>query len=284
MSEDLPRRAAAEALGIALLVFFGAGSAVAATKVGGDKLSYPALGMVALAFGLAIAVAIYAFGSTSGAHINPAVTVSLALVGRFPWREVVPYVLAQLAGATAGALLIVAAFGSGAVDLGATGGTTLGDGVTSAQAIVAEALGTLLLVTAIMALAVDKRAPTGWAGFIIGLSVTAAILVVGPLTGGSFNPARTLGPLLTTALFGGDADWGHYIVYVVGPLAGGAVAAFGYDLIARPGDAEEGPDTDESEGTAGRQGTEGEVTGRAAGDASGGSRQGSGGTVTGERD
>src|SRR5919106_1213753 len=184
MTGELSRRLLGELVGTAILVLFGAGSVVAALTVGDGPLDYPALGMVAITFGLAIAVAIYAFGTTSGAHINPAVTVTLAAVGRFPWAEVPSYVGAQLVGGTVGAALIVAAFGGDAVDLG-TGQTTIADGVSYGQAIVAEAIGTYLLLTAIMALAVDRRAPGGWAGWMIGLAVTAAILVIGPLTGGA---------------------------------------------------------------------------------------------------
>lgn len=190
MEVSLARRIAAGVVGTGILVLFGAGSVVAALRVGGGELDYPGLGMVAITFAFAIAVAIYAFGTTSGAHINPAVTVSLAATGRFPWGEVPAYVVAQLVGAAAGAALIVAAFGGDAVDFG-TGGTTLADDVTYVQGIVAEAIGTFLLVTAVMALAVDSRAPAGWAGFMIGLAVAAAILVIGPLTGASLNPART---------------------------------------------------------------------------------------------
>ena len=220
-------------MGTGILVLFGAGSVVAALKMGGGELDYPGLGMVAIAFAFAIAVAIYALGTTSGAHINPAVTVSLAATGRFPWGEVPAYVVAQLLGATAGAALIVAAFGGEAVDFG-TGETTIADGVSYAQGIVAEAIGTFLLVTAVMALDVDARAPAGWAGFMIGLAVAAAILVVGPLTGASLNPARTFGPLLVTTIGGGDTQWGDLPLYIVGPLAGGALAAFAYDMVARP--------------------------------------------------
>ena len=85
MENALARRLAAEVVGTAILVLFGAGSVVAALRLGGGELDYAGLGMVAIAFALAIAVAIYAFGTASGAHINPAVTVSLAAVGRFPW-------------------------------------------------------------------------------------------------------------------------------------------------------------------------------------------------------
>jgi len=150
------------------------------------------------------------------------------------------YVAAQLVGATAGAALIVAAFGGDAVDVG-TGVTTVADDVTYAQGIVAEAIGTFLLVTAVMALAVDSRAPAGWAGFMIGLSVAAAILVIGPLTGASLNPARTFGPLLVTTIGGGDTEWGDLPLYIVGPLAGGALAAFAYDMVVRPRAVEVAP-------------------------------------------
>jgi glycerol uptake facilitator protein len=241
MEVSLTRRIVAEVVGTGILVLFGAGSVVAALKLGGGKLDYPGLGMVAFTFAFAIAVAIYAFGTTSGAHINPAVTVSLAATGRFPWGEVPAYVVAQLVGGTAGAALIAAAFGGDAVDFG-TGVTTLADDTTYAQGIVAEAIGTFLLITAVMALAVDSRAPAGWGGFMIGLSVAAAILVVGPLTGSSLNPARTFGPLLVTTIGGGDTEWGDLPLYVVGPLAGGALAAFAYDMVARPRAVELAPE------------------------------------------
>jgi glycerol uptake facilitator protein len=271
---ELSRRLLGELVGTAILVLFGAGSVVAALTVGEGALEYPALGMVAITFGLAIAVAIYAFGTTSGAHINPAVTVTLAAVGRFPWAEVPAYVGAQLAGGTVGAALIVAAFGGEAVDLG-TGGTELASGVTYAQGIVAEAVGTYLLLTAIMALAVDRRAPVGWAGLMIGLAVSAAILVTGPLSGGSLNPARTFGPLIVTAIGGGDAPWGDFPVYLIGPLVGGLLAGFTYDAIARPrvfeaeraqgtqGDIEGRRDREAEEpAVPSRQGTAGEIAGR----------------------
>jgi len=228
------RRLLAELIGTALLVLFGAGSVVAALLAGGGTVDYPALGMVALAFGLIIAIVIYALGTTSGAHINPAVTVSLAVVRRFPWREVPAYVVAQLAGAVLGGLLIVAMFGTRATDLGGVGSTVLADGTGYLRGMVAEAIGTFALLFTIMALAVDRRAPTGWAGLIIGLAVTVDILVLGPLTGASMNPARTLGPYLTNTLFGGSTPWADFWAYVIGPLVGGAFAAVVYDLVARP--------------------------------------------------
>jgi glycerol uptake facilitator protein len=107
-----------------------------------------------------------------------------------------------------------------------------------------------------MALAVDRRAPAGFAGLVIGLSVACAIMVIGPLTGGSLNPARTFGPYLTTSVFGGSPPWKDYWIYVVGPLAGGAIAALVYDFVARPG-REEAPAA-----AAAEQGAAGVVEGR----------------------
>lgn len=275
MSADPVRRLLAEAIGTGILVLFGAGSVVAALTLGGGELDYAGLGMVAITFALAIALAIYAFGNTSGAHLNPAVTVSLAAVGRFPWSEVPAYIAAQLAGGLVGAALIWAAFGGDAMDLG-MGQTSIADGTNYLQAIVAEAIGTFLLVTAIMALAVDKRAPGGWAGLMIGLSVAAAILLIGPLTGGSLNPARTFGPLLVGTIGGGDTFWGDLPAYVVGPLIGGVVAALAYDAVARPREFDEVEPAQGTQGDIegrrdrvaepamepGRQGTAGDVTGR----------------------
>lgn len=254
MVDSLVRRCAAELVGTALLIVFGPGSVVAALTVGEGTLDYAGLGMVSLSFGLVVALVIYAFGSTSGAHINPAVTVVLATTGRFPWRDVVPYVAAQLAGSVGGGLLVVATFGTAAVDLGNVGGVAFGPGVGYGQAVAAEAVATFLLVLAIFALAVDRRAPAGWAGLMIGLSVTALILVFGPLTGAAVNPARALGPNAAAALFGGDVAWSQYPAYVVGSLLGGLAAAFTYDAIARPRDADDATEPD-------TQGTQGEVVG-----------------------
>ena len=233
-SGDLGRRLLAEFVGTALLVIFGAGALVAALEMGQGKLDYASLGIVAISFALVIAAVIYMFGSTSGAHINPAVTFSLAVVRRFPWAEVLPYVLVQLAGAVVGGILINAIFGSQASDLSASGGTIVGAGFTKAQATLAEALGTFLLLATIMALAVDRRAPAGFAGLVIGLAVACEIMVIGPISGGSVNPARTFGPYLATEIFGGSVPWSQLWIYVAGPLIGGALAALAYDVIAQP--------------------------------------------------
>lgn len=237
MSASLLRRLLAEFVGTGLLVLFGAGSVVAALTINAGRLDYAGLGIIALAFGLVVALAIYAVGTTSGAHINPAVTVALAAARRFSWAEVAPYVVAQLLGAFAGALLIVAYVGSRATDLGSVGLTSLGVGVNGLQGIVAEALGTFLLVFTIMAVAVDERAPAGWAGFLIGLAVATEIMLIGPFTGGSVNPARSFGPYLVNQLFGGSTPWSEFYVYIVGPLIGGVAGALCYEVLVRPGAA-----------------------------------------------
>jgi glycerol uptake facilitator protein len=257
VTADLGRRLLAEFVGTALLVIFGAGAVVAALEVGHGQLDYAGLGIIGLSFALVIAAVVYMFGTTSGAHINPAVTFSLAAVRRFPWAEVIPYSVAQLAGALAGAVLINAIFGSHASDLNVSGGTVVGAGFTNTQAVVAEGLGTFLLLATIMALAVDRRAPAGFAGLVIGLSVACEIMVIGPISGGSVNPARTFGPYLATEIFGGSTPWGEFWIYWVGPLVGGAVAALAYDLIAQPERA-----ADERAAAEPPQGTAGDVVGR----------------------
>ncbi|EMY34838.1 MIP family channel protein [Arthrobacter crystallopoietes BAB-32] len=233
MTPSLMRRLAAEVIGTAVLVVFGVGSVLGALTVGQGEVTYPGVGFIALGFAIAVAVAVYAFLAISGAHINPAVTIALAVTRRFPWVELIPYFAAQLVGAAIGSLLLVASFGTRAVDLGG-GATVLGAGVGYVQGIIAEALGTFLLMLAVMAVAVDRRAPKGWAGWIIGLAVAGAILVIGPLTGGSLNPARTFGPYVVQAIFGGEVEWSQFPLYIVGPFIGSIVAAVAYDLVVRP--------------------------------------------------
>jgi glycerol uptake facilitator protein len=231
---DLARRMVAELIGTALLVIFGAGALVAALEVGKGTLGYAGLGIVGFSFALVIAGVVYAFGTTSGAHINPAVTIGLASARVFPWRDVPFYVFAQAVGALCGGLLIVAIFGQHAIHLNAAGGTLVGAGFHKSQAAVAEGLGTFLLLLLIMALAVDRRAPTGWAGLVIGLMVACEIMVIGPISGGSVNPARTFGPYAATSIFGGSPPWHYYWIYWAGPVVGGVLACWAYVFVAAP--------------------------------------------------
>ena len=113
-----------------------------------------------------------------------------------------------------------------------------------------EGLGTFLLLATIMALAVDRRAPTGFAGLVIGFAVACEIMVIGPISGGSVNPARTFGPYLATSIFGGATPWSELWIYWAGPLVGGAIAALTYDGIAQPERAA-AAGAEEAQGTAG---------------------------------
>ena len=279
----LPRRLAAEFLGTLLLVAVGAGTVTGflsgpANRFGAltsgqvDALSgapqeevlftqffantFGDLLPVALAFAFILAVGIYALGGVSGAHFNPAVTLALAAVRRFSWKEVPLYWIVQILGGIAGAFVLMAIFG----DSGATlvdevpqvdpatgqptgtseivtnimyGATTVADGIERWNAILAEAFITFILVMTIMAIAVDRRAPKGWSGLVIGLSLAAGIMVTGLITGGSANFARSLGPFVVSMVNDvKDIPWEDLIVYAAGPLIGGVAAAFVYEGVS----------------------------------------------------
>ncbi len=100
------------------------------------------------------------------------------------------------------------------------------------QAYLAEAVGTFILMYTIMGIAVDRRAPRGWAGFIIGMVVAAVIITMGNISGQGINPARTFGPYLINIFFGGPNLWVHYAGYALGPIIGAVIAAFVYDYVA----------------------------------------------------
>ena len=161
-------------------------------------------------------------------------TCSLALTKRFPWREVPAYWAAQVVGAVVGALAIWAVFAHSAIDLG-MGQTSFNEATASwAQAIFAEGIGTFMLMFAILGI-VDGRSPSELAGIVIGGVVIAIIMIVGPLTGASLNPARAFGPELVSAIGGGATHWGQLIpVYVLPGLVGAGLAAFTYDFISHP--------------------------------------------------
>src|SRR3954466_8937029 len=234
---SLSQRALAETLGTALLVLVGPGSVVATLILAGK--SVPAitgadlLG-ISFAFGLIITALVYALGKVSGCHINPAVTFALAATKRFPWREVPAYWSGQVVGAVLGAFGIWAVFAHTGMDLG-MGQTSFNEStVTWASAIFAEAIGTAILMFAILGI-VDGRSPGDLAGLVIGGVVVAIILVVGPITGASLNPARAFGPELVSAIGGGATHWNQLIpVYILPGLVGAGVAAVVYDFLATP--------------------------------------------------
>jgi len=157
--------------------------------------------------------------------------VSLAVTGKLPWRDVPGYVVAQVVGATAGALAIVGTRGKTAADLG-LGMTTYGDSTPWARATFAEFIGTALLAFVIFGV-IDGRAVPGWAGLAIGSIVFAIIIVVGPATGAALNPARYVGPMLTGELFDATVKWAQLPAYFIGEFAGAIAGAFAYITMAR---------------------------------------------------
>src|SRR5438128_143969 len=230
------QRLFAEAIGTGLLVFIGACSVPAILLLeGGSKAPFSGadLGFISMAFGLIVVAMIYTIGKVSGCHINPAVTFALAATKRFPWREVPVYWLAQVVGAIIGALAIWAAFGHQAVTLG-LGQTSFSDSTSYLAAAFSELIGTGLLLFAIMGI-VDTRSPNDLAGLVIGGAVVGIILIFGPVTGASLNPARAFGPELVAAIAGGSTFWAQYIpVYLIPGLVGAALASFAYDYLANP--------------------------------------------------
>ena len=217
------KAALAELIGTFTLVFIGAGTGAALEPNSAGTVG------VALAHGLALMVIIYAWGSISGAHVNPAVTLGVALTGKMEWPKAITYWIAQFAGAVAAAYLLQWFLGPDS-KLGSTTGTLTplkdmaGDAM---KVIVLEGILTFFLVTAVFASGIHGR-NGNMAGIAIGLVLTMDILAGGGLTGASMNPARTLGPALATG------DLSYVWMYFVGPLAGGALAALLYDRYFLP--------------------------------------------------
>lgn len=203
----------AEAIGTFALCFIGAGSiCINAGLVG-----------IALAHGCVLAVMISALGHISGGHFNPAVTLGALVGDKIKLPMAGAYVAAQLAGAVAAGLLLVQIFPESAwkpVNLGTPG---LGQGVTMGTGILVEIVLTFFLVLVVYGTGIDDRGT--WkaiGGFGIGFTVLCDILMGGPLTGASMNPARTFGPALAAGY------WDNHIVYWIGPLLGGALAGLVY--------------------------------------------------------
>jgi MIP family channel proteins len=204
-------RLLAEVMGTFLFFFLGFSGIAASVETAGAGIS--ALG-IAFGFGLGLALAITAFGHISGGHFNPAVTAGLAIARKHPTAEVVPYWVAQLVGGFVAVLVQAIVFDSEVTDALTT---TPGAGVDDWGALVLEIVATALFVMVILTVVTDDRA--AWKGvmapLMIGLFIFAAATTVGPLSGGSFNPARSLDPVLW------NQEWGDVWIYIVGPLAGG---------------------------------------------------------------
>ena len=222
----ISKRLAAEFLGTFWLVLGGCGSAVLAA-------AFPSLGIgfvgVSLAFGLTLLTMAFAIGHISGCHINPAVTVGLVTGGRFPARELVPYVIAQvLGGIAAAAVLYVIASGRAGFDLSA-GFASNGyaehspGGYSLVSCLVTEVVMTFIFLIVILG-ATDARAPKGFAAIPIGLALTLIHLISIPVTNTSVNPARSTGP----AIFVGGWALGQLWLFWLAPIVGAALAGVVY--------------------------------------------------------
>ena len=222
---NLARACAAEAIGTFLLVLVA--TAVATAAVQGKGTAGPAYNSfaVAMAFGLILIPIVGSLGQVSGAHVNPAVTLGLAVARKFSWRDVAPYWAAQLVGGIVASLVVWAAYGHGAYVDAHLGAPAPVNGASGLQVLLVEALIAFILVLTVISMATDARIPAGVAAVAIGFSLAAGVLLGGPLSGGAGNPARALGPMIVTGTF---PVW---FFYTAGPLLGGVVAAFAFRLV-----------------------------------------------------
>ncbi|MFO0548083.1 MAG: aquaporin Z [Polyangiaceae bacterium] len=229
---SIGKRATAELLGTFWLVFGGCGSAVLSA-------AFPNVGIgllgVSLAFGLTVLTMAYAIGHVSGCHLNPAVTVGLAVAGRFPKKEIVHYVAAQVAGGIAGAgvLYLIASGKAGFSLSGGFASNGFGEhspgGYSMVAALVAELVLTFMFLVVILG-ATDERAPKGFAPVAIGLALTLIHLIGIPVTNLSVNPARSTGP----AVFVGGWALSQLWLFWLAPIVGAAIAGVVYPLVTSP--------------------------------------------------
>jgi len=211
----LLQRLLAEFIGTFALVFVGTGAIVVNAQTNGG-ISF--LG-IALAFGLVVMIVVYAIGHISGAHINPAVTIAFTVARHFPLRDVVPYIIAQVVGAITASFVLRAMFGNVA-NLGATlpvGGVS--------DSFFLELLITFILMFVIVSVATDTRAVGEAAAIAIGGSIGVLALMAGLVSGGSMNPARSLGPAIASGAYSGI--W----IYLVAPTVGAIIGALVYQLL-----------------------------------------------------
>lgn len=222
-----------EFVGTLLLVFFGCGTAVAANKyvasVFGEGLSFNML-LIAFAFGLILMALVYTIGRVSGSHVNPAVSIACLIDGRISVLECVYYIIAQVVGGIAGAMLLSFIFASNA-SLGANGYgalSALGTTTTLQVALVIELILTFIFVLVVLA---TTKKENCFSGLAIGLTLTLVHIMGLPFTGTSVNPARSIGPAIITGGLALEQLW----VFIVAPIVGGILAALFYKyVIATP--------------------------------------------------
>jgi len=228
----MTQRLAAEGLGTFALVFGGVGTAVFSGFLGAP---YP---FVALAFGLAVVGGAYAFGPISGGHFNPAVTIGLAVGRRFPWRGVVPYIIAQIVGGTAASAVIFGICKASGASVGNMGSNGYGAGSPSFgnspmpagfglwSAAIMEVVVTAIFLWVIIGVT-SKRGHSAMAGLVIGLSLALMLTIAAPVDNGSLNPARSI----AAAIFGGQLALQQVWVFIVFPIVGAVIAGLTHRVI-----------------------------------------------------
>jgi MIP family channel proteins len=211
MDRPLAHRLAAETLGTFLFFFLGFSGIAVVVENGAGAIG--PFGFAA-GFGLGLMLAMTAFGHVSGGHFNPAVTAGVAVAGRFPKRDIVPYWVAQLVGGFGAVLMMAIVHGS---DVTNHLDTAPSSAISDWGALLLEFVATALFVMVILTVATDERAR--WVGVMaplsIGIFILTAAATIGPSSGGSFNPARSLDPVLY------NQDWSKIWIYLVGPVLGG---------------------------------------------------------------
>jgi MIP family channel proteins len=212
---------AGEGIGTFLLVFFIC-AVLSVGSAGPLQLDIAGLGLL---HALTLGVLVYALAATSGAHLNPAVTVGQLAVGQIRPRDAAAYIVFQLAGGVLAALLVMLLFhdAGASANYGATAiDANVIDGGSPWLGLIAEAAGTFMLMWAVMAIAVNPRGEKHFAGLVIGGALGLAVMVVGPATGAGLNPARWLGPALASG------SYPDFWIFILGPVIGALIAAVGY--------------------------------------------------------
>jgi len=221
-----------ELIGTMLLIILGDG-VVANVVLNKSKGQNSGWIVITAGWGFAVAMAVYAVGQVSGAHLNPAVTIGLALIGKFSWSQVAPYIVAQMIGAFLGAVIVYITYlphWAATEDKGAKLAVfSTGPAIPNTPAnLLTEIIGTFVLLLGILAIGTNQFTQ-GLNPFIVGVFIWAIGLSLGGPTGYAINPARDLGPRIAHALLPipgkGDSDWGYSWIPVVGPIIGGALGA-----------------------------------------------------------
>jgi len=228
----------AELVGTMILILFG-GGVVASVSLNKSKGFGGGWVVITLAWGLAVSMGAYAVGGISGAHLNPALTIALATIGKFPWSDVPMYILAQMIGAFLGAVLVYFVY---LPHWSATNNPEAKLGVFSTMPaihhplsnLITEIIGTFALVLGILAIGTNKMTD-GLNPFVVGLLIVVIGMALGGPTGYAINPARDLGPRIAHFILPipgkRDSGWGYAWVPIVGPIIGGVFGALFYQQI-----------------------------------------------------